>query len=85
MLGKLKKLGFNTANSRSHIIPIILKDSKQNRELQKFLYDNGFYVKEIRTPTVPKGSERIRLSLTATMSLHLLKKFIKTITVFESK
>ena len=36
MLGKLKKLGFNTANSRSHIIPIILKDSKQNRELQKF-------------------------------------------------
>ncbi len=85
MLDKLKKLGFHTANSRSHIIPIILKDSKQNRELQKFLYDNGFYVKEIRTPTVPKGSERIRLSLTATMGLHLLKKFIKTISVFESK
>lgn len=85
ILKSLKKLKFDTANSHSHIIPIILSDSEKCKKLQKYLYASGFFVKEVRPPTVPKGSERIRLSLTATMSLDILKNFINTISSYDSK
>ena len=85
ILNSLKKLKFDTANSQSHIIPIILSDPKKCKKLQKYLYACGFFIKEVRPPTVPRGSERIRLSLTATMSLNHLKKFINAISTYDSK
>ena len=34
--------------------------------LEKALRDRGFYVPSIRSPTVPVGSERLRVTITAT-------------------
>ena len=85
LIKELNKIDINTGSSNSQIIPIILGDETKCFELQSFLRKNGFFVKVIRSPTVPKGSERIRVSLTATMSkkiinnfLNLIKKFQKT-------
>ena len=79
ILQKLQRLGFDTGNSESHIIPIILKDHLKCKEIQTKLFNSGFYVKEIRPPTVPNGLERIRLSITATMSKKMLQEFFKAI------
>ena len=83
LLKNLKSLNFDTAKSNSHIIPLILRDRSKCVSLKKHLFDHGYYVKEISPPTVPLGYDRIRLSLTATMSKVVIQKFIKHISKFK--
>ena len=83
VLESLNNTNFNTANSNSHIIPIIVQDKIKREKICRSLLNHGFYVKEITHPTVPKNQERIRLSLTATMKKNTLKKFVKAIGVFK--
>lgn len=83
VLESLNDLNFDTANSNSHIIPIIIKNSKLRQRICEFLLNKGFYVKEIRSPTVPINKERIRLSITATIKKRILKNFINMIGDFK--
>ena len=83
MRRELNKININTGSSNSQIIPIILGDETKCFELQSFLRKNGFFVKVIRSPTVPKGSERIRISLTATMSKKIINNFLNLIKKFQ--
>ena len=83
LIKELNKININTGSSNSQIIPIILGDETKCFELQSFLRKNGFFVKVIRPPTVPKGSERIRISLTATMSKKIINNFLNLIKKFQ--
>ena len=83
LLKNLKRLNFDTANSNSHIIPLVLRDRSKCIGLKKHLFNLGYYVKEISPPTVPSGYDRIRLSLTATMSRGIIQNFIKHISKFK--
>ena len=56
------------AYSPSHIQPVIVGDARLAVELSARLSDEGIKVLPIRTPTVPPGTERLRISLTAAMS-----------------
>ncbi|MGE4169797.1 MAG: aminotransferase class I/II-fold pyridoxal phosphate-dependent enzyme [Candidatus Margulisiibacteriota bacterium] len=67
--------------STSHIVPVITGSAASALALADRLHTEGFAVTAIRHPTVPKGTERIRLSLTATHSpdtlhhlLHILSE-----------
>ena len=53
--------------SSSHIIPYIVHDSEACLRLADSLQRKGFYCLAIRPPTVPQGTSRLRLSLTADM------------------
>ncbi len=57
--------GFDIMNSDSHIIPILIGDNSQSLAVKKSLGENGVFVNAIRPPTVPTGSARLRLSLSA--------------------
>ncbi len=81
----LKEEFFNTGGSKSHIIPIIFKNHNSCKQLSNFFLKRGFYVKAIRYPTVPKGKERIRLSITANMNKEILYKLLKTIKEFKKQ
>ena len=83
MLQSLKKEAFNTGGSASHIIPIIFDKHYKCKKLCNFFFERGFYVKDIRYPTVPRGKERIRLSVTTNMKEEILNNFIKTIKEFK--
>lgn len=61
----LTGLGFDTGNSASQIIPVILKDNAATMQAREFLIDNGLYCAAIRPPTVPANTARLRLSLRA--------------------
>ena len=74
---KLNSLNIDTGNTQSQIIPIILKNEKRCLELQECLKNSGFFLKVIKSPTVLKGTERIRLSLTSSMEKKTLRKFIQ--------
>ncbi|MCM1292404.1 MAG: 8-amino-7-oxononanoate synthase [Bacteroides sp.] len=52
----------------SHITPLIVGDPKAAVELSQKLRIDGFKVLAIRTPTVPPGTERLRISLNARLS-----------------
>ena len=60
-------LGLNTP-SESQIVPVVVGDSRSAINLAESLRDAGFFVKAIRPPTVPEGTARIRLSVTANHS-----------------
>jgi len=70
--GYLQSNGKTTV-SESHIIPIILGENKEALLAAQQWQDNGFLVFPIRPPTVPMGTARLRLSLTADMDESVLK------------
>lgn len=59
-----QKSGFNGLKSTSQIIPIVFGNNDKTLKAQDLLRENGFFIKAIRTPTVPAGTARLRLSLT---------------------
>ena len=62
---RLHGMGLETGDSASPIIPIIIGDSDKTVEASRQLWAEGLYVPAIRPPTVPRGSARLRISLTA--------------------
>jgi len=60
---RLNKLGLDTGDSTTHIIPVIIGSSKDTLAVSKGLYDGGFFVAAIRPPTVPADSARLRISV----------------------
>ena len=49
--------------SETHIVPVVIGDPLRCKALTDALLDEfGIYVQPINYPTVPKGSERIRLT-----------------------
>ncbi len=62
---EIQKIGFETGDSNSQIIPVIIGDEKKTLELSQELEKEGIWAVAIRPPTVETGSSRIRITLTA--------------------
>jgi len=60
----LKQNGFNTLESETQIIPVVIGEEEKTMEISEKLFDNGYLVQGIRPPTVPEGQCRLRISLT---------------------
>lgn len=61
----LKSLGFDTLNSETPIIPILIGDDRLAMNVSQRLLEAGVFAPAIRPPTVPKGTSRIRTTITA--------------------
>lgn len=59
------RLGISLAQSSSPIQPILLGDATAALRASEELFQHGFWVTAIRPPTVPKGSSRLRITLSA--------------------
>ncbi|AXP38357.1 8-amino-7-oxononanoate synthase [Haemophilus influenzae] len=62
--------------SQTCIVPYILGENEVTLAKAKTLQEQGYYCLPIRPPTVPKGTSRIRLSLTADMTIDEVKQFV---------
>ena len=62
--------------SQTCIVPYILGENETTLAKAKDLQEQGYYCLPIRPPTVPKGTSRIRLSLTADMTIDEVKQFV---------
>ena len=60
----------------SHIFPLLIGDSEKSIVISERLKELGYYALPIRPPTVPEGSARIRISLTAQMTVGEIKPLI---------
>jgi len=64
--GRLEELGYDLMGSEGPIIPVRVGDTKKVLRLRDFLKRNGILAPAIRPPTVPRGTDRVRLSVMAT-------------------
>ena len=61
----LTHCGFNIHASPSHIIPLMIGDSVRCKQISEFLLnEEGVYLQPINYPTVPRGTERLRITPT---------------------
>jgi 8-amino-7-oxononanoate synthase len=63
--GSLAAMDLDTGGSSTHIVPVLLGSEERALEVARALEDRGFLGIAIRPPTVPAGTSRIRLSLSA--------------------
>jgi 8-amino-7-oxononanoate synthase len=66
MLTGLQSMGFNTGNSVSPIIPVIIGDMQDTLEAWKKLFEAGVYTNAFVPPGVPEGRSLLRTSYIAT-------------------
>ncbi|MGM0508357.1 MAG: 8-amino-7-oxononanoate synthase, partial [Fusobacteriota bacterium] len=74
---ELKKNGYNTGDSSTQIVPIIIGDNEETLKLSEKLYKNKILAPAIRYPTVPRGGSRIRFSINYNLDYEDLNKVIE--------
>ena len=61
----LRALGLPESRSRCQIVPVIVGEAPAALRLSARLEQGGLLVPAIRTPSVPEGTARLRISITA--------------------
>jgi 8-amino-7-oxononanoate synthase len=62
---ELGQRGWNTGDSASQIIPLVVGEPSAAMQLSAELRERGYWIPAIRPPSVPAGESLLRLSLTA--------------------
>lgn len=75
----LKELGFDTLNTKTPIIPVLVKDPELSVRFSEKLFAAGVFVSAIRSPTVPANMARLRVTVMATHTLEDLKMFLSSV------
>lgn len=60
---RLREIGIPTLENPSHIVPVMVGDPVKCKMISDWLMERyGIYVQPINYPTVPKGTERLRIT-----------------------
>ncbi len=63
--GELRAGGVDVPDGAAAIVPLVVGDEAQTLDLARSLLAEGFFVPAIRPPTVPRGTSRLRFSVSA--------------------
>ncbi|UCE21162.1 MAG: aminotransferase class I/II-fold pyridoxal phosphate-dependent enzyme, partial [Candidatus Aminicenantes bacterium] len=78
MKTRIQALGYNTGQTETPIIPLIIGPDELTFMLWKLIKDEGLFTNPVIYPAVPKGQALIRTSYSATHSDEQLDKAIAT-------
>ncbi len=79
VLKALKDLGFDTLNTQTPIIPIVVKDPQMSVRFSEKLFAERIFVSAIRPPTVPANTARLRVTVMATHTQDDLHQFLSSV------
>ena len=79
-LKTLQARGFDTLNSQTSIVPIIIGEEQKALEMTRLAKNEGIFIVPILPPAVPPNTTRIRATVTAG---HSLQEIDRAINVFE--
>ena len=80
LLERFKAMGFDTAETKTPIIPIIIGDNIKTFTLWKDLYEHGLFTNPVVSPAVPPKRSLIRVAVTAT---HTRAHLDRALNIFE--
>lgn len=75
----LVALPFRSPDSRSAIQPVIVGENGRAQAVAQALRERGMWVTAIRPPTVPPGSARLRLTLTAAHDAEDIQRLLEAL------
>ena len=76
----LTKAGINLFTNQSHIIPIIIGNPELTRRASQLLIKkHNIFVQHINFPTVPKGTERLRITPTPAHTEEMIAKLTEAL------
>lgn len=78
--GKMAELGYNIGHSETPITPVIIGEEAKAMTFSRNLLENGVFVSPIVFPTVPKGTGRVRVMVTAA---HTTEQLDRAVAAFE--
>jgi 8-amino-7-oxononanoate synthase len=61
----IEEMGFTLAGGETQIIPLLAGDASLAMEMSSLLREEGVYIQGIRPPSVPPGSSRLRITVSA--------------------
>jgi 8-amino-7-oxononanoate synthase len=76
MRAGLTRLGFDVSRVVSPIFPVILGSEGRALAAARALRERGYFVRAIRPPTVPVGTSRLRVALSAALTEPQLDGFL---------
>ena len=76
----LKALGYDTGNSESAIIPVLIRDEVRTYKMAKILDKAGIFVSPVVFPAVKESESRFRVTV---MALHSLSDLGRTLEAFK--
>ena len=66
MRENLQQIGFDTSDSETPVVPVVVGDNDKTFQLWKRLFDENIYTNAVVSPAVPSNSSRLRTSYIAT-------------------
>jgi len=77
----LKNAGIKIVENQSHIVSVVIGDAKRSQEISKrLLLEFNLYVQHINYPTVAKGDERLRITVTPLHSDEMIENLVGSLT-----
>jgi len=70
----LVEMGYDTGNTQSAVIPVVVRDDVKAYRLARMLHDDGIFVNPIVFPAVKKNEARIRVNMMALLTLSELQR-----------
>ncbi|MER2598030.1 MAG: aminotransferase class I/II-fold pyridoxal phosphate-dependent enzyme [Caldilineales bacterium] len=80
MRGELQRLGFDTGNSCTPVVPILMGEDQLCFAVWRELFDAGLFVNPVISPAVPQGRALLRTSYMAT---HTKEHMDRALTIYQ--